>query len=479
MHRIRHPRNATGISSRVLGLALALLACAGPAFAQGADPANLVEKGRSLAIAADCAGCHTNPQGGEDFAGSYGIPTPVGPIYSSNITPSKTAGIGNYSVEDFTRAVRQGIRKDGSHLYPAMPYTAYTLISDEDIQALYAFFSQGVKPVDKPSQETKLTFPFNQRYLMMAWNLLFLSDKRYTPDKTKSAQWNRGAYLAKGPAHCGTCHTPRNLLLAERGDAFLAGASLGTWYAPNVTSNPNGGIGGWSVAELVQYMKASRVEGKAQAAGPMAEAVAASFQHMSDADLTAIATFLKDVPSKPDAGGLLKPRYDYGQPATTEATQGGAAAADPGWKVYSDNCAACHQPSGEGNQVFPSLFHNTATVSGRGDNLIATILNGVNFTVGDTEVFMPAFGDSAAAGQGLTNQQISDVSTFVFKHFGDPSWHFTADQVQVMRNGGSAPLLLRIAPAIVPGIVIMLLAVVALAWFLVRRRRRRRAGGTR
>lgn len=468
MRHVHHRSGGAGSRSWPLW-ALLLWFCVGAACAQGASPTDLVAKGRALAIAADCAACHTDPKGGAAFAGGYAIATPLGPIYSSNISPSKTHGIGSYTLEEFTRAVRQGVRKDGTHLYPAMPYTSYTLIRDEDVAALYAFMMQGVTPVDQPARQTQLSFPFSQRYLMAFWNALFLSDKRYVPDTAKSPEWNRGAYIAHGLAHCSTCHTPRNILWAERGDAFLAGGSLGTWYAPNITSDPVAGVGGWTVAELAQYLKTGRVHAKGQAAGPMAEAVADSFQHLPDSDLTAIATFLKEVPPKPDEGGITQPRYSFGTPDTATLAKGDAAqAADPGWQVFNTHCAACHQAEGQGNQVFPSLFHNTATVSGRGDNLITVVLNGANYTVNGTTVDMPAFASS------LSDQQIADLSSFIFKQFGDPHWHFSATDVQTLRAGGPTPFLVRIAPAIGPTLAVLALLVVAMVWAYARRRRRRR-----
>ncbi len=261
------------IRAGLFGLA-AIAAGTGSAFAQDAtgSDADLVAKGRYLATAADCAACHTAPNGGAPFAGGYGIESPLGTIFSTNITPSKTAGIGNYSEEDFARAVREGVAKDGSHLYPAMPYTAYAKISDDDMKALYAYFMHEVKPNDAQPEKTALPFPFSIRMSMAFWNLLFLDNTRFKPDAAKSADWNRGAYLAEALEHCSTCHTPRNELMAEEGDKALSGSAVGSWYAPNITSDKVSGIGGWSDAELVEYLRTGHVAGKAQAAGPMAEA---------------------------------------------------------------------------------------------------------------------------------------------------------------------------------------------------------------
>ena len=237
----------------------------------------LIQRGKYLSTAGDCVACHSVP-GGKPFAGGLALPTPIGEIIATNITPSKTAGIGNYTLEQFSDAVRKGIRADGQHLYPAMPYTSYAKVSDDDIQAMYAYFMNAVPPVDTPTQATALPFPFNIRLSMAGWNLLFLDNKVFVADAARDAEWNRGAYLVQGLTHCGTCHTPRNLLMAEMPSKELAGGDVGTWHAPNITSDLNSGIGGWDTAELVAYLKTGESLGKGQAAGPMAEAVDHSLQ---------------------------------------------------------------------------------------------------------------------------------------------------------------------------------------------------------
>ncbi|QHI96709.1 c-type cytochrome [Xylophilus rhododendri] len=438
-----------------------------------AGSAALVEKGRQLATAADCAACHTAPKGGTPFAGGYPILSPLGTIYASNITPSKSAGIGDYSLEDFTRALREGVRKDGAHLYPAMPYPSYTQLSDEDTAALYAYFMHGVPAVDKAAPQTDLPFPFNIRMSMAVWNALFLKDQRFTPDASKSAEWNRGAYLAGALAHCSTCHSPRNALMAEQnGSEFLSGGSLGTWYAPNITSDAKAGIGAWSEAELVQYLKTGGVHGKAQAAGPMAEAIENSLQHLPDADLKAIAVFLKQTPAV--AGTEQQPRFAYGQPAVSELTlRGKSGDVDAGWRIFSGSCAHCHQAGGTGtdNGQYPSLFHNTATGADRPDNLVAAILYGVNRKVGEHDHFMPAFGDDASFTDRLSDSEIASVSNYVLTQYGNPAVKVTADDVKVLRAGGKPPFIAQMRPLILPAIVLVVLVVIALVALRGRRRR--------
>ncbi len=452
----------------------ALAAIPGTSAAQDASAASaeLIAKGRYLATAADCAACHTAPHGGTPFAGGYGIESPLGTIFSTNITPSKQDGIGNYSEADFARAVREGVAKDGSHLYPAMPYTAYAKISDEDMHALYAYFMNEVKPVDHVPQKTELPFPFSIRTSMAAWNLLFLDNSRFKPDASKSAEWNRGAYLAEALEHCSTCHTPRNVFMAESGSEALSGGSIGSWYAPNITSDKTSGIGGWSDAELTQYLKTGHVAGKAQAAGPMAEAVENSLQHLNDDDIKAMVTYLRDV--KPIASGETTPRYAIDNPSVAEATLRGLPGQgldENGFHVFSGSCATCHQNDGGGNKHYPSLFHNTATGADRPDNLVATILFGVSRTVDNVPTFMPAFGPAASYTDKLSDKDIADVSNYVLSQFGNAAVKVTPADVARIREGGEKPFLAEVAPFIVPaGIVVALIVLLVIALLISRRR---------
>lgn len=488
-------------ASRALAATL-LVAGAGMAMAQDAPPAAsatatpaaaLVDKGRQLAIAADCMACHTAPAsfglpgGGKPFAGGYAIESPLGTIYATNITPSRSAGIGEYTEAEFARALRQGVRRDGSHLYPAMPYTSYTQLSDEDTAALYAYFMHGVAPVDADAEKTTLPFPFSQRWSMAVWNLLFLDNKRFVADATKSAEWNRGAYLAGALGHCSACHTPRNALMAERGGQAFAGGAVGPWYAPNITSDPVSGIGAWSEQELVQYLRTGRVEGKAQAAGGMAEAVQNSLQHLPEADLHAIAVYLKGTPPIRDAqpsGGDSKPAHAWGAPSSTEATLRGSqpfnsvARLTSGEQLYNGYCASCHQSNGGGsrNQAYPSLFHNTATGLSNPANLVATILYGVDRQVGTEHVLMPRF-DKLSYVDPLTDAQIAAISNYVLGRYGNGAARVSEEDVATARAGGPRPLLARVQPYILPamGVGVLLLAwLVRAVWI----RRRRRAART-
>lgn len=247
----------------LMGLGALALLGAQAASASNDDPAasgdDVMARGAYLATASDCTACHTAPNG-KSMAGGLAIASPVGDIIASNITPSRSDGIGNYSEQDFARALRKGVRADGANLYPAMPYTAYAHLSDEDIHALYVYFMNGVAPVDAPAGKTSLPFPMNLRVSMKLWNLLFLDDSIIEPDPDRSEAWNRGRYLVEGPAHCSTCHTPRGVLMQEKSDQWLAGARVGPWYAPNITPDVTSGIGSWSQQDLVTYLKTGKID---------------------------------------------------------------------------------------------------------------------------------------------------------------------------------------------------------------------------
>ncbi len=469
-----HSPAAPHLSCKALFGAAAAFSMALGSIALAEEPsAGVIAKGRYIATASDCAACHTAPHGGKPFAGGYGIASPLGTIFSTNITPSKTDGIGNYTEEEFAQAVRDGVAKDGSHLYPAMPYTAYAKMTDEDVKALYAYFMLEVRPVDHQPQKTDLAFPFSVRASMAAWNLLFLDKTRFTPNSNKSQQWNRGAYLSEALAHCSTCHTPRNDLMAEQASQALSGGSLGSWYAPNITSDPVSGIGGWSQEELVQYLRTGQVAGKAQAAGPMAEAIEHSLQHLTDEDLKAIAAYIKDV--APVSSGDKTPRDKFGRPSVTEyALRGlpGEEPAESGFRIFSGVCANCHQMNGEGNNHYPSLFHNTVTGADRSDNLLSAILFGVNRTVDGETAFMPGFGPDAFYTDHLSDQEIADVSNYVLKQYGNPDVKVTAADVKLIREGGPKPLIATLAPFAAPAIGVGILILIVLIVWLVGRSKR-------
>ena len=468
-------------------LLVAMLAVSGIACAEDTVPAPATtpvggvlsqeEQGRRIAVAGDCMACHTVPDSGKPFAGGYAINSPFGAIYSTNITGSKTAGIGRYTEAQFARAVREGVRADGNYLYPAMPYTSYVHMSDSDVSALYAYFMHSVTPVDTPAPKTALNFPFNIRLSMAGWNLLFLDSRKATPPPLPTPELVRGEYLTNTLEHCGACHTPRNPLMAEIKDKALSGGMVGPWFAPNITSDKVSGIGGWSDDELVQYLRTGHATGKNQAAGGMAEAVQNSLQFLPDSDLHAIATYLKSTVAVPTAGET-RPAFGYGAAHSGEDQVRGIAPSNAhdsvrtGAQLYSGYCASCHQPGGQGsaNQAYPSLFHNTATGMANSANLISAILYGVDRQEGGHHVLMPRF-DQVSYVQQLNDQQVADIANYVLKNFGNASHDISAHDVMVARQGGEKPMLAIVQPYIVPAMAVgVLVVLLLLVWWLRRRR---------
>ncbi|GGZ91971.1 cytochrome C [Ignatzschineria ureiclastica] len=425
------------ISLFTLGVSSSLL------FAQSQpeiSEAELIEKGQYISIAADCVACHTAPtENAKPFAGDYVIEVPMGKIVAPNITPSKEYGIGNWSETEFADAVRKGITPDGTRLYPAMPYTAYHGITDEDIHALYTYFMKGVVAVDEPAKEqTELSFPFEYRSLMAIWNGMFLDEKTFTPDPNQSAQINRGEYLIDNLAHCGTCHTPRNLLYSEEESKALSGSNLGGWYAPNITPDPETGIGNWSKEEIVQFLKTGHIENKASSAGEMATAVVESFSKMTDEDLMAIATALKSMNAI--HGAVPKAIYTKRFPVTEinsiYAGQGDYQTliehnTTDGALLYLNVCAACHGIQGEGaqDQYFPSLILNSTVKSPLPNNLVQVIAEGLHRAVPGDEVFMPGFKSELTAGQ------IAAITNYVRTHFGNINESISAKDVEKILSG--------------------------------------------
>jgi mono/diheme cytochrome c family protein len=260
------------------------------AAAQSTQSFDRIERGRYLAVLSDCAACHTAP-GGKPFAGGLVLQTPFGNLITPNITSDRETGIGDWTDAEFVAALHDGRGHDGKRLYPAMPYPAYTKLSDDDVLAMRAYFKT-VAPVSNKVVSNQLPFPLNIREAMVFWNWLNFTPGRYEFKSGKSAEWNRGAYIVEGAGHCGTCHTPKTALGADKSDTPLAGAALQGWFAPNITTDAHKGIGGWSKDDLVQYLK-SGTNRWTLASGPMAEAVSHSTSQMTDADVAAISTYMK------------------------------------------------------------------------------------------------------------------------------------------------------------------------------------------
>ena len=302
--------------------------------------ASVVERGEYLAKAADCMVCHTT-QGGKEYAGGLGFKLPFGTLYSTNITPDKETGIGNYSDQDFLNAVHRGVRRDGARLYPAMPYTSYTYITDADALAIKAYLFS-LPPVRAEAPANTLAFPFNQRWAMAFWSELFNPDTRFEPDLSKTAEWNRGAYLAEALAHCGECHTPRNFAFALNNRKKFAGAVTAGWRAFNISSDKATGVGGWRDDDLISYLSIGHAAGHGTASGPMGEAVDHSFSQMAPEDIRAVVAYLRSVPptASPDLPATPAP------PAPASHKDGVTADAR-GKMVFEGACVSCHGWTGE------------------------------------------------------------------------------------------------------------------------------------
>lgn len=433
---------------------------------------DLLRRGEYLATAGDCGACHSQ-EGKAPFSGGHAIASPLGTIFSTNITPSRTAGIGNYSEQQFADALRKGIRGDGANLYPAMPYTAYARLSNSDVSALYAYFMQGVKPAEAQPEKTDLPFPFNLRFSMAAWNLLFLDGKPFTPDPEQSDQWNRGAYLVEGLTHCSTCHTPRNFLMTEQQLKSLQGASLGTWFAPDITAETLQQR--WTPESLAAYLATGHSDKGATAGGPMLEAIDKSFSRMTPEDRQAIATYL--LPGREAGPAAVKATVQPGTTSvvtqgdehaerasapmliTSDDTPGALSRMGAGERVYRNNCAACHNLEGQGINGLPVLKGHPVLDKPTADNVAMAILQGVWPEKGQG---MPGFD------RELNDSQIAQVTNYLMEDFGHSKVRITSERVKALRKGGDPSPLLLLAQGGMVGCAIVVLAL-AIWWW--RRRR--------
>jgi len=385
--------------------------------------ADLVKRGEYLTKAADCEVCHTT-EGGQRFAGGRAFKTQFGTLYSPNITADPETGIGGWSDADFIRAVRTGVAKDGSHLYPAFPYESYTLLADDDVRAIKAYlFSLPTAHARAPANA--LAFPFNQRWLMGFWSAFYNPDQRFQPHEDRSPEWNRGAYLAEGLAHCGDCHTPRNLAQALDNRQKFAGTVTQGWRAYNITSHQASGIGAWSDDEVAAYISTGHAVGRGSAGGPMAEAVDVSLSTLSPSDIHAIVAYLRSVPaiSTPD---LPAPRAT---PAS-DMPKAMAASFDPrGKQVFEGACASCHSWSGV------SLLVNEATLTGdravndaSAVNVAQIVISGERRLTPHGVVMMPAFG------RAYSDVEIAAVANYVTARFGARGSSLSAKDVAQLRQ---------------------------------------------
>jgi mono/diheme cytochrome c family protein len=390
-----------------------------PAPLADADP---IKRGEYLARAADCMVCHT-ASGGAQYAGGLAIPLPFGTIYSPNITPDKDAGIGDYSDQDFLNAVQRGIRRDGVRLYPAMPYTSYTYMTDADALAIKSYLFS-LPAVHADNRANTFVFPFNQRWTMIFWSSLFNADTRFLPNNAQSAAWNRGAYITEALAHCGECHTPRNLAFAVDNRKKFAGAMTAGWRAFNVTPDKNTGIGGWTDDEIFAYLAKGHALGRGTAAGPMGEAVDQSFSQMVPDDIHAVISYVRSVPPVTSSEPTR-----IAPPAPASPKEGGATANVAGRKVFEGACASCHDWTGV------SPISPFATISGAravndpdGTNVAQIVISGTMRHTPNGIISMPAFGSA------YSDAEIAAVANYVTGRFGSAPSNLTEKNVAELRD---------------------------------------------
>lgn len=402
-----------------------------------------IARGAYLAKAADCAGCHTAaprvtqpsvaPVLAPPFAGGLGMASPFGTIYSSNITPDPHVGIGGYTYDDFARALREGVAPGGKRLYPAMPYPSFAKISDEDLHALYAYFMHGVQPVAVAAPETRLPFPFSQRWALMFWDWAFVPSGPFKPEAGRDAQWNRGAYLVQSLGHCGACHTPRGPAYEERGytessTVYLTGGTNDHWFAPNLTADPGSGLGRSAPADIAAFLKQGHGGGLITF-GSMVQVVEDSTQYLRDADLAAIAAYLKSLPPRAQSG-LFNGRSRAAQ-QTAQALKTGDVE-HPGAGIYATYCARCHQADGAGvPRKYPRLAGNPAVLSASSASLVRLLVEGggsPHTEDGPEPRKMPSF-----AGK-LDDDEMAHVLTFIRNTWGNAAAPVTAHDVSSVRG---------------------------------------------
>jgi mono/diheme cytochrome c family protein len=385
---------------------------------------SLVVRGEYLARAADCMACHTTAAG-KPFAGGLAIRTPFGTLYSPNITPDRDTGIGNFSDRDFLRALREGVMPDGTRLYPAMPYAAYTYMTDGDALAIKAYLFS-LAPVHAMTARDTLAFPYDQRWLMVFWQALYDPDTRFQPRSDRSAQWNRGAYLAEAMGHCGDCHTPRNLMQALNNRDKYSGAAAAGWRAYNITADDRSGIGAWSDAVLAQYLATGHATDHGTASGNMGEAVDRSLSYLAPADIKAIVIYLRTVPAVSSPG---EPAVRLSQ-APDSPREGMSASLDPrGKQVFEEACVSCHSWSGRSMlTAYATLTGARAVNDPSAMNVAQIVISGMRRKSGDDTVTMPAFGAA------YSDVEIAAVANYVTERFGSVGSSVQARGIRLLRS---------------------------------------------
>jgi mono/diheme cytochrome c family protein len=385
-------------------------------------------RGEYLARIGGCASCHTMPRDGIPFAGGRPMSTPLGPIISTNITPDPVHGIGRYSFDDFRRVMHEGTAPGSKHLYPAMPYAAYTKATDEDLRALFDYLMHGVAPSDYAPPPTRLPFPFDQRWALRFWKAAFLPSGRYVDKPGKDAEWNRGAYLVQSFGHCGSCHTPRGVAYQERGhDESALALSDRHGQRQLVRDEPHGRAGrrarALGAASIARFLRTGHAEGNT-AFGSMAEEVEQSIQYLTEADVHAVAKYLKTLPAQRNEGAYAPDRSNASGPRQGDRT---GDVESVGARVYRSFCAQCHQSDGKGvGDIFPRLAGNPSVLSDDATSLIRLVVQGgrgPRTATGPAPQMMPAFDNT------LTDVQMAQVLTYVRQSWGNIARPVTTNDV--------------------------------------------------
>jgi mono/diheme cytochrome c family protein len=379
-----------------------------------------IERGHYLTIIGDCGACHTLPGSDDVLAGGRALETPFGQIVSPNITPDQQTGIGAWTDEEFINALSAGTGRDGTHLFPVMPYTYYTRVTRDDALAIRAYLSS-VPAVHNEVNTNRLPFPINIRANMAIWNKLFFTPGPFKPDASKSADWNRGAYLVEGLGHCGMCHTPKNVLGADKTSDRLQGYALQGWFAPNLTNDPRSGLGSWSADDIAIYLKTGHNQTTA-ATGLMAEEITLSTSKMRDDDLKAIAVYLKDW------SGNQSNQHNQAPSDSPTPDQGSMKT---GAQIYADECSGCHAADGKGAaSLFPSLNRTPVVQQSDPASLLRVVLRGARSAAtqqAPTAAAMPAFA------WVLKDDEVAAVVTYIRNAWGNSASAVSASDVSKAR----------------------------------------------
>ncbi|QRX84393.1 cytochrome c [Glaciimonas sp. PAMC28666] len=414
--------------------ALGLVLVAGSGWAANADQ-QLIRQGEYLAQAGDCIACHSTVKG-KPFAGGLAIGTPIGKIYSTNITPDKQAGIGTWSFDDFDKLMRTGVTKQGYTVYPAMPYPSYSRLSQSDMHALYAYFMQGVQADPTPNKEADIPWPLSMRFPLAIWRWAFApKPEPYLATGNSSgtsAQLLRGAYLVEGLGHCGACHTPRGVGFQEKAltdvgnrDYLSGGAPIDGWTVPSLRNEHGGGLARWTNADIADFLKSGRNNHTASF-GAMNDVVAHSMQHMTDVDLDSIALYLKALPAKNTEAAAFKPDNKVA------AALSNGVVNTAGAQIYLDRCAGCHRSDGNGySKAFPALAGNAVLQTGDPTSAINIVLSGGAVPATRTA---PSALTMAPYAELLNDEQVAQVVSFIQTSWGNQGGNATAAQVAKVRK---------------------------------------------